>query len=747
MPLELLATAVRRHRFAVSLIGVVTACAIIIPACGPGGGGADAPEPVATTLIFQSGPDDLVGGQSGTYVAKLRDPNLADISGAAITYGLATPDQAVSINPTTGVLTVSAVQPQATRTVTVTATATIPANLIEQYKAPTAVNKPVTIRSRLTGITLSALAANSVTPTTALTLRVGDPVATLSPIAAFAAGASTTPAVSYTFTSSNPALASVDALGRITAIAATTTSVTITAGAEGVTSSAVTVTVLPPVTTTIMVTVPTSATLPLVPGEQVTLQTNVSNAPAGTGAITFASANSALVSVTATSGQITAVAPTTTPVRITATYTNGSTVVTGFTDISVVARVATTIGLRRLIGGVGQAATPLTLDQGKRDTLAAVVRDQRSEPLPNAPVTFTSSATAVATVTASGIVTAVAPGVANIVATTGTLSAQVAITVPTPPANPTIAVTQSQPAVPAGPTAPISLDVATSTKIGVTIANPVAGGTLGIEVRNPSLATYYPSDNTGSSAVGSLFGKAKGSTFLDVTYRAGTTIVTQAIPLTVGSTAPASRVARVILEPQNNTVAIPVGFSYRPRFVDAAGITMSAADVTADGGIIRFFNSNDAVGTVTQSVPAPTTAAFAPRAAGTTNVLVVYSKNDISVAADNTNANVVNSTENIGSLTNSTSGDARTVRVGTTNGLLLQVIVRDKSNFVVTTGTAPTVTLTPDFSSPSVPVATLAREANTSGFFYTIVGVTPGNYSLKATLGSISTTIPIVIVP
>ena len=61
--------------------------------------------------------------------------------------------------------------------------------------------------------------------------------------------------------------------------------------------------------------------------------------------------------------------------------------------------------------------------------LTAAVRDQNGQPMPSAPVTWTSTGSTVATVDGSGLVTAAANGVATITATAGMVSAMATVTV------------------------------------------------------------------------------------------------------------------------------------------------------------------------------------------------------------------------------------------------------------------------------------------------------------------------------
>ncbi len=75
------------------------------------------------------------------------------------------------------------------------------------------------------------------------------------------------------------------------------------------------------------------------------------------------------------------------------------------------------------------SGTQLALVPGETVVITALVRDGDGQPLPGEPVTFTSSAPAVATVSADGQVTGVSPGSVTVRATSGSASATLALQV------------------------------------------------------------------------------------------------------------------------------------------------------------------------------------------------------------------------------------------------------------------------------------------------------------------------------
>ena len=713
----------QRYRFTAKLLGIVAASAILLPACSDGGGSAPAPNDTqaATSLSFTSAPPEVVAGQTATYrVEHMQVQTNLKLVGATITYAIPFSDQVyATINPSTGVLTANPVQSAAQRTVTVTASALLSTAMQTTLLPPPATSTPVTIRSRITGITLTS--GVTATPS-ALTIRVGDPLAQLVASAAIAAGSPTTPAVQYTFTSSNPAQVAVDLQGRATAVSATPASapVTITASAEGATSGPVSITVLPALVPVVVVTVPASTTLPLRTGDQVTLLANVANPGTGTGTVTWTSSTPALVSVIPTTGRITAVAPTPAgaPVRITATFTNGPIVATGFIDISVVALSATTISIVRVVGGVPQTlpSTSETLVQGTTATLASVIRDQNNTILVNEPTVWTSSNTAIATVSLTGVVTAVAVGQASIVArptANVNIQAATAVIVTAPP--PTLDVPDN-----------VSVQAGTQTVITATITNPAVGMLLTWVVR-PTGGAATLASTSGQTAT--IQGTAAGATYAVATLTFGSLVLLDSTLVTV-TAAPVtgSTIGRIVIEPTNGEITAPATLQYRVRFFNTAGV----ATTVEAGGSLQFVSCSTGL-TVTGTCPL-TAQTFATInastglatgvAGGTTTVTARYLLYGTLVTSEQTPLIVYPSgtAGHLGSVEISTAANARTVSVSG-SPLLFQVIVRDPSGNQITTGTGPTVVPSPDVANAN-PNLRITRVAGT-GFFYQITGLSP----------------------
>ncbi|MYA77940.1 MAG: hypothetical protein F4Y17_10350, partial [Gemmatimonadetes bacterium] len=105
----------------------------------------------------------------------------------------------------------------------------------------------------------------------------------------------------------------------------------------------------------------------------------------------------------------------------------------GTTHIKVYSGYATAsaiVSVEQRAGSVEISPTALTLTHtGQTGQFSAVVKDKGDSPIPNAPVVWSSSQDAVATVNADGLVTAVSNGTAQINATSGDVSASVTIVV------------------------------------------------------------------------------------------------------------------------------------------------------------------------------------------------------------------------------------------------------------------------------------------------------------------------------
>lgn len=205
---------------------------------------------------------------------------------------------------------------------------------------------------------------------------------------------------SVNWTSSNPAVATVNSSGAVTAVANGTTTITATTqdGGFTATSSVVVSTIGGPAVTGVTV---TPATVSLSLGGTAPLTATVAPATAANKAVTWVSSSPAVATVSAT-GVVTAVGVGTT--TVTARTVDG-----GFTASS-------TVTVSNIIVTPTLTVTPstVTIAAGGTATLTATVIPANA---PNRTVTWTSSNLAVATVSSTGIVTGVTAGTATITAT------------------------------------------------------------------------------------------------------------------------------------------------------------------------------------------------------------------------------------------------------------------------------------------------------------------------------------------
>ncbi|HUQ80387.1 MAG TPA: Ig-like domain-containing protein [Gemmatimonadaceae bacterium] len=327
------------------------------------------PSPVATVNVTPP-TANLTIGQTTALAAELRDASNNVLTGRAIAWS--TSNAAVATVSPTGVVTAAG-----TGTATITATS--------EGKTGTAT------------ITVAAVPVATVTvaPTT-LPLQAGQ-TGTLTATARDAAN-NVLAGRAITWSSSNTNVATVAPNGTVTAVAPG--SATISATSEGKTgTAAVTVTAVPVASVTVA-----PSTLPLQVGQSGTLTASTldasNNALAGR-AVAWSSSNTSVATVSQ-AGVVTAVGPGTATITATSEGRSGTASVT----VSVVPVASVTV-----------APPTLSVADGQTGTLTATVRDAANNVLTGRTVTWTSSATGVATVAPNGTVTGVAPGTATITAT------------------------------------------------------------------------------------------------------------------------------------------------------------------------------------------------------------------------------------------------------------------------------------------------------------------------------------------
>ena len=160
---------------------------------------------------------------------------------------------------------------------------------------------------------------------------------------------------------------------------------------------------------------PTSATLTSV-GQTVQLTARVfdqNSAPMNAAVVTWTSSATGVVTISG-QGLVTAVS-------------NGSAQITARSGNAL---ATATVTVMQSVGSIAMEPSTATLmSLGETVQLTATVLDQNGQPVADAVVTWTSSATGVATVSGQGLVTAVSNGSATITARSGSASANITVTV------------------------------------------------------------------------------------------------------------------------------------------------------------------------------------------------------------------------------------------------------------------------------------------------------------------------------
>ncbi|MGE3616220.1 MAG: Ig-like domain-containing protein [Gemmatimonadales bacterium] len=384
-------------------------------------------------------------------------------------------------------------------------------------------------------VTAIPVASVSVSPLSA-DLVVGGTQA----FAATAKDASGTPLAGRvaTWVSTVPAVATVSTAGVATAVAAG--SAIVRATVEGKSAQAlVTVTPVPVAAVSVS---PVSATL--VVGETEGLTANPvdgSGNPLAGRVVTWASGKTSVATVSS-SGLVTAVAPGATGVTATVEGRVGTASIT----VSTVPVATVTV-----------APATASLVVGDTQTLTATARDAGGAVLTDRPVTWTSGAVSVATVSGSGVATAVAAGSTTITATVEGIAAAAAIAVSAAPVA-TVTV------------APAALGL-TVGQTGDLTATPKDAGGATLTGRAVSWTSASPAVATVSTS-GRVTAVAAGSASVSATVegKSGTSAVT------VTSAAPAS----VVLSPAAVSLMPGQTQLIDPTVKDAAGNVLTGVTVT-----------------------------------------------------------------------------------------------------------------------------------------------------------------------
>lgn len=278
-----------------------------------------------------------------------------------------------------------------------------------------------------------------------------------------------------TWTSSDPTIADVTSTGLVTA--RRVGSAVITAASEGRTATLAATVILAPVAS---VTVsPSSATVARNQAQQLTATVRDSSGNALPGRTVVWTSSASAVAIVSATGLVSGVSPGT------ATITASSGGVSATAAITVPVPVAS----------VTVSPSTLTLNAGQGQQLTATPRDGAGSALSGRVVTWTSSESAIASVSNTGLVTAIAGGAATITATVEGVSGTSAVTVPVAVATVTMSVATQR----LTPGQQTTLTATTKDIAGFTLV----GRTIAWSTSNPSVAVVTQAGLVTGIALGS----------------------------------------------------------------------------------------------------------------------------------------------------------------------------------------------------------------------------------------------------
>ena len=451
--------------------------------------------PRPTTVSVTPSDVQLVVGESAQLAAAVRDQNRHIMTGATVTWASSSP--AIATASSTG-----RVHGIAAGTATVTATAGSASGSAAVTVSPAP--QPTTV---------------SVTPS-AVQLVVGN-TAQLAAEVRDQHG-QVMSGVTVSWTSGNTTAATVTSGGLVSAAAAGTATITATAGsASG--SAAVTVS-LPPQPTTVSVT-PSDVQLTVGESAQLAAEVRDQNSQVMTGAtVTWASSSAAIVTASST-GRVHGVAAGTATVTATAGSASGSASVTVSPPPQPTTVSVTPSAVQLVVGDSAQ--------------LAAEVRDQNSQVMTGATVSWTSSSAAIATASSTGRVHGVAAGTATITGTAGSASGSASVTVSPPPQPTTVSVTPSDVQLVVGDSAQLAAEVRDQN------SQVMTGATVSWTSSSAAIATASSTGRVhgvaaGTATITGTAGSASGSASVTVSPAPVPTTVSVTpsdVQLTIGNTA------------------------------------------------------------------------------------------------------------------------------------------------------------------------------------------------------------------
>src|SRR5213594_3383681 len=356
-----------------------------------------------------------------------------------------------------------------------------------------------------------------------------------------------------TWSSSNPAVATVNGAGQATGVAVG--AATLTATSEGKSgTAAITVTTVPVASVTVS---PATATVQVGQTMQLAAAPKDANGNSLSGrTITWASGSTAVATVSA-SGFVTGVAAGSVTITATSEGQSGTATIT-----------VSTVPVASVTVSPSTASVPV----GQTVQLTATPKDASGNPLSGRPVSWGSSNTAVATVSGSGVVTGVTAGAATITATSEGQSGTAAITVSTVPVA-SVTVSPSTASLQVGQT--VQLTATPKDASG----NPLSGRTVSWGSSNTAVATV--------TASGLVTGKAAGTATITATSegKSGPSTIT-VTPVPVASVTITPATATIQTGQTVQLTATPKAANGNPltgRTVTWASSAASVASVNATG--------------------------------------------------------------------------------------------------------------------------------------------------------------------
>lgn len=611
------------------------------------------PVPVANVTVSLS-TSTIILGQSAQAIAVARDANGNALPGRPTTWTSSAP--AVAVVSAAGIVSAIAL-----------GTTTITATIEGRVGTVQAVVVPIPVASVAVTLGDSSIQIGQSTQGTAVARDVNG-------IAL--------PGRAVTWSSSAPAIASVSTTGLVTAVAEG--AATITATSEG-RSGSVAMTVFGRPVATVAVTVPRTG-IRATESVQATAVLRDSTGLIVTRPITWTSSAPTVATVSAT-GVIAAL----TPGAATITATSEGRTGTVAMSVSLIPVTSVTLTVPRTGIRVGEAV------QG-----AAVVRDSAGTVVTR-PIVWSSSATAVATVSSTGVITAIAPGAATITATSEGRTGTVAMAITLPPVT-TVSVTATLTSIPVGTGTQATAVLRDST--GTIVTRPIVWSSSAPAVATVSATGAITGVTEGSATITATSEGQSGSVGMTITGRPVET-VTVTVPRTGIRVGEALQATAVLRDAGGVIVTRPITWSSSAPAVATVSATGVITSLTPGGATITA-TSEGKSGTVGMTVtlrPVATVDVTLPRPilrTGTTETAIAVPRDSAGLALTGraigwgTSSPLVATVTSAGVVTAVGAGTATisAISEGRTGSAGLTVTVRPVASMTVSLGSPADTILT-----------------------------------------------------